>query len=159
MQKVNKTQLKLCVCAIQTLTAFITCSNTPKAVRGRPQRKKQMKMVQIFSLLWDSIPKSHKIKRLRLLQNVGWDESRKNVALSTLLVLKLGDQMLCPYIIQTASNCVTLKTTGVHTRPQKDAATNPPIQGRKNTVICVHEQQMLTELNNKCVKATLKTRI
>ena len=28
----------------------------------------------------------------------------KNVALSTLLLLKLGDQMLCPYIIQTASN-------------------------------------------------------
>jgi len=61
------------------------------------------------------------------------------VALSTLLLLKLGDQMPRPYIIQTASNCVALKGTGVHTSPQKDAATNPPIQGRKNTVICVHE--------------------
>ena len=36
----------------------------------------------------------------------------KNVSLSTLLLLKLGDQMLCPYIIQTASNCVALKAAG-----------------------------------------------
>jgi hypothetical protein len=55
-----------------------------------------------------------------------------------------------------ASNCVALKATGFHTNPQKDAATNPPIQGRKNTVICVQAKQMLTELNNKCVKATLQ---
>ena len=53
------------------------------------------------------------------------------MALSTLLLLKLGDQMLCPYIIQTASNCVALRATAVHTNPQKDAETNPPIQGRK----------------------------
>jgi len=39
----------------------------------------------------------------------------------------------------TASNCVALKATGVHTNLQIDAATNPPIQGRKNTVICVQE--------------------
>jgi len=77
------------------------------------------------------------------------------VALSTLLLLKLGDQMLCPYIIPTASNCVALKATGARTNPQKDAAINPPIQGRKNTLICVQEKQMLTDLNNKCVKATL----
>ena len=63
--------------------------------------------------------------------------------------------MLCPYIIQTASNCVVLKATGVCTNLQIDAATNPPIQGRKNTLICVQEKQMLTDLNNKCVKATL----
>jgi hypothetical protein len=55
------------------------------------------------------------------------------VALSVLLLLKLGDQMLCPYIIQTASNCTALKGTGVHKSLQKDAATNPPIQGRKNS--------------------------
>jgi len=67
--------------------------------------------------------------------------------------------MLCTYIIQTASNCVALKATGVRTNPQIDAATNPPIQGRKNTVICVQEQQMLTELNNKCVKASIQTGI
>ncbi len=60
---------------------------------------------------------------------------KKNVALSTLLLLKLGDQMLRPYIIQTASNFVALKATGIHTNPQKDAATN------------------------KCIKATLKTGI
>lgn len=60
----------------------------------------------------------------------------KNVALSTLLLLKLGDQMLCPYIIQTASNCVALKAAGVRTKLQNDAATNPPIQGRKNTHLC-----------------------
>jgi len=40
--------------------------------------------------------------------------------------------MLCPYIIQTASNCTALKATGVRTNPQIDAATNPPIQGRKS---------------------------
>jgi len=61
------------------------------------------------------------------------------VVLSTLLLLKLGDKMQRPYIIQTASNCVAMKATGVHTNPQKDAATNPPIQGRKNTVICAQE--------------------
>jgi len=44
--------------------------------------------------------------------------------------------MLRPYIIQTASNCVALKAAGVRTNPQNDAATNPPIQGRKNTHLC-----------------------
>jgi len=44
--------------------------------------------------------------------------------------------MLCPYIIQTASNCVVLKATGVCTNLQIDAATNPPIQGRKNSHLC-----------------------
>ena len=39
--------------------------------------------------------------------------------MSTLWLLKLGDQMLCPYIIQTASNCVALKATVVHTNMQK----------------------------------------
>jgi len=34
---------------------------------------------------------------------------------------------------------VAMKSSGVHTNPKKDAATNPPIQGRKNTVICVQE--------------------
>jgi len=48
----------------------------------------------------------------------------------------------------TASNCVALKATLVHTNLQKDAATNPPIQGRKSTVICVQEKQMLTELDS-----------
>jgi len=51
---------------------------------------------------------------------------------------------------------VALKATGVHTNPQKDAATNPPIQGRRNTVVYVQAKQMLTELNNKCVKAIFK---
>ena len=37
---------------------------------------------------------------------------------------------------QTASNCVALKAAGVRTNPQNDAATNPPIQGRKNTHFC-----------------------
>ena len=32
------------------------------------------------------------------------------------------------------------------------------MQGRKNTVICVQEKQMLIELN-KCVKATLQIEI
>ena len=81
------------------------------------------------------------------------------MALSTLLLLKLGDQMLHPYIIQTATNCVALKATGDHTNPQKDAATNPTTEGTKNTVICAQEKQMLTELNNKCVKAILQTGI
>jgi len=54
---------------------------------------------------------------------------------------------------------VALKATGVHTNPQKDAAINPPIQGSKNTVICVQAKQMLIELNNKCVKANLQTGI
>jgi len=53
------------------------------------------------------------------------------MALSTLLLLKLGDQILCPYIIQTATHCVALKDSGIHTNPQKDAATSPPILGRK----------------------------
>jgi len=52
-----------------------------------------------------------------------------------------------------------MKATGVHTNQQKDAAINPLIQGRKNMIICVQEYQMLTEPNNKCVKATLQTGI
>jgi len=44
------------------------------------------------------------------------------VALCTLLLPKLGNQMLCPYIIQKASNCVAMKATGARTNPQKDAA-------------------------------------
>ena len=75
--------------------------------------------------------------------------------MSTLLLLKLGDQMLCPYIIQTASNCVALKAAGVRTSPQNDAATNPPIQ--EKTLTFAHKKLMLTELNNKCVKAILQT--
>ena len=53
-----------------------------------------------------------------------------------------------------------MEANGVHTNPQKVAATSPPILGGgKKTVICVQEMQMLTELNNKCVKATLQTGI
>ena len=36
----------------------------------------------------------------------------------------------------TASNCVALRATGVRTNPQNDAATDTPIQGRKNTNLC-----------------------
>jgi len=39
------------------------------------------------------------------------------MAMSTLLLLKLEDQMLCPYTIQTASNCVALKATGGSYKP------------------------------------------
>ena len=74
-----------------------------------------MKMVQTISLLWDS-PSSHERERLWL--------------------LKLGDKMLCPYIIQTASFHVAVEASRVRINPQQEAATNPPIQGRK-TVICV----------------------
>jgi len=135
IQKLNKTQLKLCVSAIQTLTAFITCSSTPKAVKWTPQKNKHMKMVQTFSLLWDSIPRSHKRERLRLLQNLGREERRKNVALSTLLLL-----IKC-YIPTWSKQLPTVwhwKLLGfIQTR--KDAAPNPPIQSRKNTAICVQE--------------------
>ena len=110
-----------------------------KSSEVNPQKNKHMKMVQTFSLLWDSIPRRHKRERLWLLQNLGWEERRKNVILSTLLLLKPEDQMLRPYIIQTVSNCVALKATGVHTTPQTDAETKPPIQASKNTVICVQE--------------------
>jgi len=48
-----------------------------------------------------------------------------------------GKKKKCGIIYPFASNCVPLKATGVHTNPQKDAATNPPIRGSKNTVICV----------------------
>jgi len=54
---------------------------------------------------------------------------------------------------------VALKATGVHMNQQKDAATNPLIQRRKNMIICVQEYEMLTEPNNKYVKATLMTGI
>ena len=40
IQRVNKIQLKLCLSAIQTLTAFITCSSTPKALKWTPRKKK-----------------------------------------------------------------------------------------------------------------------
>jgi len=66
-----------------------------------------MKMVENYSLLWDSMPRSYKRERLQLLYNLGWEERRKNVALSIFGLLKLEDQMLCPYIIQTASNSGT----------------------------------------------------
>ena len=118
MQKLNKTQLKLCVSTIQTLTASITCPSTPKAVKGTPQKQTHENGANFFSPLGGK---------------------KKIVALSTLLLLKLGDQMLHPYIIQTGSNCVALKATRVHTKLQKDVATNPSIQGRKNTVICAQE--------------------
>ncbi len=118
IQKVNKIQLKICVSAIETLFAFITCSSTPKAVKGTPQKQTHENGANFFSPLGGK---------------------KKIVALSTLLLLKLRDQVLRPCMIQTASNCVALKATGVHTNPQKDAATNPPIQARKNTVICVQE--------------------
>ena len=72
-----------------------------KSTEVNPQKNKHMTMVQTFPFLWEV--------------------RRKNVALSTLLLLKLGVQMLHPYVIQTALNCVALKATGVHTNPQKDA--------------------------------------
>ena len=127
----------MCVCDTHTECIHNMFQYT-KSIEVNP-RKTNMKMVQTFSLLWDSIPRSHKTKRLWLLQNLGWDKRRKNLALSTLLLLKIGDPMLRPYFIQTASNGMALKGTGVRTNPQKDAATNTPIQGRKNTVICVQE--------------------
>jgi len=95
-------------------------------------------MAQTFSLLWDSIPRCHKRKVPASVETrMGGKKENRGI--------------FYPF----ASNCVALKATGVHTNPQKDAATNPPIQGRKSTVICVQAKQMLTELNNKCVKATL----
>ena len=67
IQKVNKTQLKLCLSVIQTLTAFKTCSKYTKSSEVNPQKTKQMKMMQTFSLLWDTIPRSRKRERLWLL--------------------------------------------------------------------------------------------
>ena len=71
-----------------------------KSSEVNPQKNKHKKMAQTFSLLWDTIWWSQKRERLWLLLNLGWEERRKNVALCTFLLLKLGDQMLCPYIIQ-----------------------------------------------------------
>ena len=87
-----------------------------------PKKHKHTEVVKTFPHLWDSILRSHKRERLQLLKNIEWEE-KQNVALSTPLLLKLRDQILCPYIVQTDSNCVALKT------PHKDAATNPLIQG------------------------------
>ena len=86
-----------------------------------PQKTKHMKMVQTFSLLWDS-PRSHKRERLRLLWKYG---------------------IVYPF----------------HTSLQQDAATNPPIQARKKKNCHFCPKQMLTKLNNKCVKATLQTNL
>ena len=102
-----------------------------------PPKNKHMKMLQTFSL-WNSIPKSQKRKAPASVESRMGRKKNKCGILSPLL-LKLEDHMLHPYIIQTALNCVALKATAVHTNPQTDAATNPPIQARKNTVICVQE--------------------
>ena len=109
----------------------------------------------LFSPLGNYSKKSQKRKALASLESRMGGKKRKKVT----LLLKLGDKMLRPYIIETASKCVAMKADGVHTNLQKDAATNPPIQGTKYTVICVQEKQMLTEVNSKCVKATLQTGI
>ena len=90
-------------------------------------------MVQTFSL-WDSIPKSQKRKASASVEpRMGGKKKNSGIVYPT------AAEMLHTYINQTASNCVALKVTGVHINPNKDAATNPPIQGRKNTVICIQE--------------------
>jgi len=48
IQKVNKTQLKLGVCAIQTLTASIKCSSTPKSVKWNPRKTNIWKWHKLF---------------------------------------------------------------------------------------------------------------
>ena len=90
-----------------------------------PQKNKHMKMVQTFSLLWDSIPRSHKKKKKAppsVQSRMGGKKKKCGIVYP--LLLKLEDQMVCPYTIQTASNCVALKAAVVHTNPQKDAVTN-----------------------------------
>jgi hypothetical protein len=59
-----------------------------------------------FSPLGQSFSKSQKRKASASAESRKGGK-KKNVALSTLFLLKLGDQMLCPHIIQTASNCGT----------------------------------------------------
>jgi len=49
-----------------------------KSSEVNPQKNKHMKMVQTYSLLWDS-PRSHKRERLQLLWNLGWEERRKKI--------------------------------------------------------------------------------
>ena len=116
IQKVNKTQT---VCLCDTNTSCIHNVQIHQEQWSVPPEKQKYENGSNFSLIWDSIPRSHKIERLWLLHNLGWEERWKNVAVSTLWLLKLGDQTLCPHIIQTASNCVALKATVFHTNQQK----------------------------------------
>jgi len=60
IQKVNKTQLKLDVSALQTLTAFIKCSSTPKAVKWTPRKTntwKWHKLLLSFETVFQEVTK------------------------------------------------------------------------------------------------------
>jgi len=48
LYKINKTQLKVCVSAIQTLTAFIKSSSTPKALKWTPRKTNIWKWCKLF---------------------------------------------------------------------------------------------------------------
>ena len=91
-----------------------------------PEKQTYQNSAKFFSPLRQYSKRSPKRKGLASVQS-RMGGKKKKCGLSSLLLLKLWEQMLCPYINQTATNCVALKATGVHTNPQNDAATNPPI--------------------------------
>ena len=99
-----------------------------------PQKNTYENGANIFSPLGQYSMKSQNRKALASVEPRVEGEKKKNVAFSTCLLLNLGDQMLGPYIIQTASNCMALKGTGVHTSLQKDAATN--LRQKKHCHLC-----------------------
>jgi len=47
-KKVNQTHPKLCLSTIQTVTAFITCSSTPKALKWTPIKTNIWKWCKLF---------------------------------------------------------------------------------------------------------------
>jgi len=112
IQTIYKTQLKLCISVIQTLTAFITCSSTPKAVKWTPRKTNIWKWCKLFLSSGTVFQEVTKEK--------GSGFCRK-------------EEKMWHYL----PFCFQLCGTESYWGSQKDAASSPPIQGSKNTVICI----------------------
>ena len=98
-----------------------------KSTEVNPQKNKRVKMVQTFSLLWDSIPKR---KSLASVES-GMERKKKKCGIVYPLATVIRGSNAMSLIIQTASNCVPLKATEVRTNLQIDAATNPQFKEEK----------------------------
>ena len=142
IQKVNKTQLTLCISVIQTRTAFMTCTSTPKHWSEPPYEKCMWTYENGANFYLSHLGQySKKSQRRKVLASVESSMGRKNKKCGIVYpsVAETRGSDVTSLRHQTASHWAALKATGVPTNPQNDAATNPPVGGRKSTVICVQE--------------------
>ena len=135
IQKENKITQTLCLCDTNTYCIHNMLS-TPKAVKWTPRKTNIWKWCKLFlSPLEHYSKKSHKRKAPASVEcKMGGKKIKCGIVYPFAAVTR-GSNVLSLHH-SNSSNCVALKVTGVHTNPQKDAATKPPIQGRKSTVIC-----------------------